>query len=241
MSVISEFDENYQSASLDEAYLNITKYILEKHSEDYECHEALSERTWAVGSKIVSELRQKIFERTKLTCSAGIAPNKMLAKVCSDLDKPNGQFLLKATCVEAVRKFLDETRVRKIPGIGPVHEQFLKALGIVTCTHLYESMHLINLLMTPSLIEFYLRVSIGVSSNQLPGPDEYNRKSLGAETTFASTNDINLISSHLEKLSEEVSQDLQKRNLYGKTITLRVKWGLIRFNRQEQKHSKVYQ
>ncbi|KNC72257.1 hypothetical protein SARC_15193, partial [Sphaeroforma arctica JP610] len=67
-----------------------------------------------------------------ITCSAGITANRMLSKVCSDLNKPNGQYSLHRTR-EAILAFLQPLPIRKISGIGKVSEQILNGLGITTC------------------------------------------------------------------------------------------------------------
>ena len=69
---------------------------------------------------------------TKLTCSVGIGPNTMLAKICSDINKPNGQAAVPADR-DAVVDFMAGLPVRKVPGVGQVAERQLQALGITTC------------------------------------------------------------------------------------------------------------
>ena len=77
-------------------------------------------------------MRRRINEETKLTCSAGIGPNKMIAKICSDMNKPNGTFKVPFDGNEIV-KFLDPLSIRKIPGVGRVTEGVLNGLDIKTC------------------------------------------------------------------------------------------------------------
>jgi len=97
--------------SLDEAYLDVSG--MERYAWD-----------------IAKELRARIFEETGLTASAGVAPNKMLAKVASDWRKPNGQF---AVPPDAVERFMRELPVGKIWGVGPKGAEKLASLGIRTC------------------------------------------------------------------------------------------------------------
>src|SRR5690606_8597432 len=82
---------------------------------------------------LASEIRDAIREETQLTASAGIAPNKFLAKIASDWNKPDGQFVLKPAMVDA---FLAPLAVGKLPGVGKVMEAKLTGLGITTCTDL---------------------------------------------------------------------------------------------------------
>ena len=103
--------------SLDEAYLDVTVPKLDLGS----------------ATAIAMCIRDAIREETQLTASAGIAPNKFLAKIASDWNKPDGQFVLKPALVDA---FLAPLPVGKLPGVGKVMEAKLAELGIATCTDL---------------------------------------------------------------------------------------------------------
>lgn len=72
---------------------------------------------------MVEQIRREIFESTQLTASAGIACNRTLAKVCSDINKPNGQYYLPINSKSAVLKFVKDLRLRQIPGVGRVTER----------------------------------------------------------------------------------------------------------------------
>jgi DNA polymerase-4 len=110
--------------SLDEAYLDVTG--LDRYAWD-----------------IAKEIRQRIFAETRLTASAGIAPNKMLAKIASDWRKPNGQF---AITPEQIKPFIRNLPVRKIWGVGPKSAQKFEQQGIRTCGDLQklELSHLVR-------------------------------------------------------------------------------------------------
>ena len=108
--------------SLDEAYLDITAFL--KRHPDLSVEEC------------IQNLRAKVEEVTKgLTCSAGVASNRLLAKVCSDMHKPNGQTLIDPN-VDAMIDFVRNLPIRKIPGIGKVTEQVLNAIEVKTCQDL---------------------------------------------------------------------------------------------------------
>eukprot|EP00041_Stephanoeca_diplocostata_P038626 m.1535436 g.1535436 ORF g.1535436 m.1535436 type:complete len:122 (+) comp25243_c0_seq74:4226-4591(+) len=102
-------------------------------------------------------MREKIRAATQLTASAGIAPNKMLAKICSDMNKPNGQYFLESTR-EAVLRFIHGLSVRKVSGIGKVSAAVLHRLGVQTCHHLYQQRVLLSLLFSEKSFNFFLRV-----------------------------------------------------------------------------------
>ncbi|WVZ59839.1 hypothetical protein U9M48_009932 [Paspalum notatum var. saurae] len=117
------YDPNFIATSLDEAYLNITNICIERG---------------ITGEEVATELRAAIHQETGLTCSAGVAPNRMIAKVCSDINKPNGQFIL-PNDREAVLTFVSTLPIRKIGGIGKVTEQMLRqVLGINTCQEMLQ-------------------------------------------------------------------------------------------------------
>ena len=103
--------------SLDEAYLDVT----------------VPKQELGSATAIATHIRDAIREESQLTASAGIAPNKFLAKIASDWNKPDGQFVLKPAMVDA---FLAPLPVGKLPGVGKVMEAKLAELGIATCTDL---------------------------------------------------------------------------------------------------------
>lgn len=249
MSILREYDPNNIAPSFDEAYLDITDYVTKKWKEKLENHLLSNERDeeifslssnddwleegssncaypsqeiWDLAHEVLTEMRRKIYEKTKLTCSAGLAPNSMLAKYCTDLNKPDGQYMFAATSLQVFNDFVAKIPVRKICGIGPVQEQLLKALNITTCQDLWHKRDLIYLLFTPASVKFYLRVSLGVCSNFIEYEDE-PRKSKGAEETFKPTCNYKELEERLKNISEEVAGDLKERKLLGKTITLKIK------------------
>lgn len=119
--VLARYDERFEAASCDEAYLNITSY-LEKHNLDPE--------------EAVAKMRREVFEHSKLTVSAGIAPNARIAKICSNKNKPNGQFRV-GNDLPTVMSFMKSLPVRKVNGVGRVFERELEAVGIKTCGEIY--------------------------------------------------------------------------------------------------------
>src|SRR5467141_831701 len=110
-AILHRFTPLVEPLSLDEAYLDVTAHP-------------------GAPAALAQVIRALIFRKTKLTASAGIGPNKLIAKIASDLKKPNGQFEVKSENVPACMK---ELPVRKLWGIGEVTEQKLEKLGIATC------------------------------------------------------------------------------------------------------------
>lgn len=168
----------------------------------------------------VREMRFRIEQKTKLTASAGIAPNMMLAKVCSDKNKPNGQYKLPSTR-DAVMDFIQNLPVRKVPGVGKVSEKLLKALGICNCSDLGQQMALLSLLFSETAWHHFLEVSLGLSSTYIPRHEE--RKSMSIERTFKELSRPEEQFSLCKELCEDLAEDLKKEELKGKTVTVKLK------------------
>ena len=171
--------------------------------------------------EVVKELRRKIEEKTQLTASAGIAPNMFLAKVCSDKNKPNGQFYLKPERDE-IMKFVRELPLRKAFGIGRVSEQILiSVLKVNTCSELYDRRDLMQLLFTPVACRNYLEISLGLGPTVVAVDRE--RKSMSTETTFK---EINKPEEHFAKcrqLCQELSDSLKAHGLTARKIGIKLK------------------
>ncbi|KAG7649121.1 UmuC domain [Arabidopsis thaliana x Arabidopsis arenosa] len=204
--VFRNYDPHFIAGSLDEAYLDITEVCRER---------GLS------GGEIAEELRSSVYSETGLTCSAGVAANRLLAKVCSDINKPNGQFVLQNDR-STVMTFVSSLPVRKIGGIGKVTEHILKdALGIKTCEEMVQKGSLLYALFSQSSADFFLSVGLGLGGTNTP--QVRSRKSISSERTFAATGDERLLYSKLAELAEMLSHDMKKEGLTARTLTLKLK------------------
>nr|XP_024102617.2 DNA polymerase kappa isoform X6 [Pongo abelii] len=197
--------------------------------------------------EVVKEIRFRIEQKTTLTASAGnnliisfslgdfnpvqdcrreprrpqgIAPNTMLAKVCSDKNKPNGQYQILPNR-QAVMDFIKDLPIRKVSGIGKVTEKMLKALGIITCTELYQQRALLSLLFSETSWHYFLHISLGLGSTHLTRDGE--KKSMSVERTFSEINKAEEQYSLCQELCSELAQDLQKQRLKGRTVTIKLK------------------
>ncbi|XP_068167823.1 DNA polymerase kappa [Antennarius striatus] len=168
----------------------------------------------------VEEMRFRIEQKTMLTASAGIAPNMMLAKVCSDKNKPNGQYRLLSTR-EAVMEFIQDLPVRKVSGIGKVSEKMLNALDITLCSHLGQKMALLSLLFSETTWHHFMQVSLGLGSTYIPRHEE--RKSMSTERTFKELSKAEEQLSVCRELCEDLAECMEKEELKGKTVTLKLK------------------
>ncbi|XP_074876479.1 DNA polymerase kappa isoform X4 [Buteo buteo] len=246
--ILTEYDPNFMPMGLDEAYLNITEHLEERlnwpehkrrfffnterttekdntplmddHPEQRDQSVANSVVFGTSAEEVVKEIRFRIEQKTQLTASAGIAPNTMLAKMCSDRNKPNGQCRI-APERQAVLDFLKDLPIRKVPGIGKVTEKMLKALGIVTCSELYQQRALLSLLFSEASWRNFLDISLGLGSTHLEKDGE--RKSMSTERTFSEINTAEDQYSLCRELCRDLAQELQKEGLKGKTVTLKLK------------------
>uniref|UniRef100_A0A6I8SDH9 DNA polymerase kappa n=1 Tax=Xenopus tropicalis TaxID=8364 RepID=A0A6I8SDH9_XENTR len=168
----------------------------------------------------VKEMRFRIEQKTTLTASAGIAPNMMLAKVCSDKNKPNGQYRI-FNDKQAIKDFIKDLPIRKVPGIGKVTEKMLKALGIITCTDLYQQRALLSLLFSETSWQNFVHISLGLGSTHVERDGE--RKSMSTERTFSEISSSEEQYGLCQELCRDLAQDLQKEGLKGKTVTIKLK------------------
>ncbi len=203
-SVLRHYAEKIQPVSLDEAYLEITQNKL-KIQDPVE---------------LAILIKQNIKAVTHLTASAGVAPNKFLAKIASDMKKPDG---LVTVYPEKIQEFLEPLPVRKIPGVGPVTEKKLHELGIETCGELF--------LKTKEELASHFgkfgydlyEMARGIDES----PVEVNvaPKQIGSEETYEKDLlDIKSMREKIELLAESVAIRLREENMRGKTITLKVKY-----------------
>ncbi|WP_028377009.1 DNA polymerase IV [Leeuwenhoekiella sp. MAR_2009_132] len=202
--VFFEYTDLVEPLSLDEAYLDVTE----------------NKKGNPSASLIAKEIRAKIKEKTGLNASAGISVNKFIAKVASDINKPNGQ---KTIGPEEVIPFLEKLDIRKFYGVGKVTAEKMYQLGIFTGNDLkLKSLEYLQEKFGKSGA-FYYNVVRGIHNSQVK-PDRI-RKSLGAERTFSEniSSEIFMIE-RLENIAEEIERRLKKSDVAGKTVTLKIKY-----------------
>ncbi|KAG5647040.1 hypothetical protein DXG03_001410 [Asterophora parasitica] len=207
MSVFRRYDPNLLAAGCDEAYLNITAHC-ESHG--------------LTAAECVQDMRKAVFHETKLTASAGIAPTKMLAKISSDKNKPNGQFELPFN-KESIVSFLYNLSIRKIPGIGRVNERLLESVGVKTCGDIFIHRATIYLMDKQFGSQFLFRTYLGITSNVVEPWGRGERKSIGFERTFSSLSDTKKILNKLEEISVELEKEMEETGWAGRTVTLKFK------------------
>jgi len=206
-SLLKNYTPCVEIASIDEAYLDITE----------------SQLLFKSPLNIAHSIKGRIREREGLTCSIGIAPNKLLAKLGSRLKKPDGLVSIQK---EEIESLLKDLPVGKIHGIGPRLEESLNSIGIFTCGQLGK------------IPVSFLKRKFGVIGERLhemglgwdespvvPFDEEEDAKSLSHSVTLEEdTSDPTLIRKVLLQLSERVSRRMRKEGFYGKRVTLTVRY-----------------
>lgn len=205
--VLAQYDSRFESASIDEAYLNITEYCVE--------HDMTPEDA-------VQKMRDEIHEKTKITVSAGIAANAKLAKICSNMNKPNGQYIL-PNDRNTIMTFMRDLPTRKVNGIGRVLERELQEIGIKTCGDIYPHRQFLRQLFGEKTYEFLIMCYLGLGRTEVQPAEEYERKSVGTESTFRDMSDPAEMREKLRWTAEELEKDMRRAECKGRTLVLKVK------------------
>lgn len=202
--IFYDYTDLVEPLSLDEAYLDVTE----------------NKKGNPSASLIAQEIRNRIWEELELRASAGISVNKFLAKVASDINKPNGQ---KTIPPEEVIPFLETLSVNKFYGVGKVTAAKMHNLGIFTGNDLKQK----------SLVEltklfgksggFYYNIVRGIHKSEVK-PNR-TRKSIAAERTFSDniSSEVFMLEK-LNKIAEELERRMIRSNTKGKTVTLKIKY-----------------
>ncbi|KAL1984310.1 hypothetical protein VTN96DRAFT_9268 [Rasamsonia emersonii] len=167
-------------------------------------------------------MRARILEETKISVSAGIAPNAKLAKIASNRNKPNGQFYI-PNDRNAIMDFMRDLPVRKVNGIGRVFERELDAIGIKTCGDIYPQRALLAKLFGEKAFQFLMQCYLGIGRTKIQPAEAYERKSVGTESTFPEISDKEAIRERLRWAAEELEKDLARTQFKGRTLVLKVK------------------
>ena len=202
--IFYDYTDLVEPLSLDEAYLDVTENKVGNPS----------------ASLIAQEIRNRIFNELNLTASAGISINKFIAKVASDINKPNGQ---KTVNPEEVIPFLEALPVNKFYGVGKVTASKMYNLGIFIGNDLKQkSLEELVILFGKSGAHYY-NIVRGIHNSAVK-PNRI-RKSLGAETTFSKniSSEIFMLEK-LDKIADELERRMKKSDTKGKTITLKIKY-----------------
>jgi DNA polymerase-4 len=203
-NIFFEYTDLVEPLSLDEAYLDVTFAKKGKPS----------------ATLIANDIRRRIFEETKLTASAGVSYNKFLAKVASDVNKPNGFFVIPP---EKAQHFIDNLEVRKFHGIGKVTADKLNKTGVWFGKDLKKIDRLELLRLFGKAGNYYYEICRGIDNREVEPSRE--RKSVGAEQTFL--HDLYLedeIENELLQIANLLWDRAERARVKAKTLTLKFKY-----------------
>ena len=203
-AIYREITPLVQAVSIDEAYLDVTDCLEE----------------WGTATAVAREIRRRVREERGLTVSVGVGPNRLIAKIASDFDKPDG---LTVVPPAKVQTFLDPLPVRRLHGVGPATERALAEIKVQTIAEL-------RAVPVEDLIERFgkhgrilYEFSRGIDDR--PVETHQERKSLGTENTYAQDlTDFAEMEAEVERMAEEVAKSLERSGLSGCTVTLKVRY-----------------
>ena len=202
--IFFEYTDLVEPLSLDEAYLDVT----------------VNKKNNPSASLIAQEIRNKIFDEVGLHASAGISSSKFIAKIASDINKPNGQ---KTIPPEEIINFLEKLPIEKFFGIGKVTAAKMYRFGVFTGKDLKEkSLEFLTDNFKKSGTHYY-QIVRGIYHSEVK-PNRI-QKSVAAEHTFTKnlTSEIYMIE-RLDKIAEDLENRLLKSKIAGKTVTLKIKY-----------------
>ncbi|CDW84079.1 dna polymerase iv kappa [Stylonychia lemnae] len=206
--ILSQYDQKLESQGLDEVSVDVTEF-LQKNNMDH-----MDGRIF-LGEKI----RKEIYDSTQLTASCGIACNKLLAKICSGIKKPNGMTYLDFD-QEVISNFMRNLPIDKLMGIGKVHQRVLTGLGILTCKDMVDKATEIYVNYNESQFQFFLKSALGVDRNY---HEDTIQKSIGVSQTFKPIVDKKDHEDKVKAMAIELYERLLESQLVAKTLTLELK------------------
>ncbi len=204
MALLKSYADRFEQAGIDEAFLDVTNRV--QGFED--------------AARLAKRIQQELLEKEGLTCSVGVAPNKLVAKIASDFQKPSG---LTVVTPEAVRGFLYPLPVRKLWGVGPKTEKALQSLGIRTIGDQAS--------FDPTALEKAFGAwgrrlrELASGVDESPVEERGEVKSVSRETTFQEdTDDREVILGTLDVLARQVHRDLQASGLSYRTVSIKLRY-----------------
>ena len=204
MRIAKSYADKFEQWGIDEAFLDVSN-----RASNFEEAETLA-----------AEIKKEIKDLENLTCSIGVGPNKLVAKIASDFHKPNGLTVVKEADVET---FLSPMPVRKLLWVGRKTEAKLKSLGIETIGDLAKvDPTLLSAMFGVMGIQMHL-MARGIDNSDVE--ERTGVKSISHETTFEEdTYDTNEVLKALDKLSELVTHEAADQLLFFKTVTIKLRY-----------------
>ena len=207
-SIFLEYTDLVEPLSLDEAYLDVTS----------------NKKGLPSATIIAHEIRDRIFETTGLTASAGRSINKFMAKTASDVNKPNGQFLIPP---EAAEKYVADLPIKRFFGIGTVTAEKMIHMGIFTGKDLRQYSEEDLRIRFGKVGKYYYDISRAIDTRPV-NPNRI-RKSVGAENTFSQDlRDMDAVNKALSQIADTLVRRLRNADIAGRTLTLKIKFSDFR-------------
>ena len=216
-SILKEFTPLVEVASIDEAYLDITQSLL------------LFKSAFHISNSIKDRIRQS----EQLTCSIGVAPNKLLSKLGSGLKKPDGLVVIRK---DDVREILEDLPVSKLYGIGPKLAGALNSIGIFTCGQLGRFPVDVLTKRFGVIGQRLHEMGLGLDDSPvIPFDEEEDAKSISHSVTLEEdTSDPKMLRKVMLQLSERVSRRMRRDGFYGKRIAVTVRYSdFFTFSKQK--------
>jgi DNA polymerase-4 len=216
-SILKEYTPMVEVASIDEAYLDITQSLLLFHSP----------------LLMAQSIKDQIRKKEELTCSIGVAPNKLLAKLGSRLKKPDGLVVIRK---EEIDEVLRELPVSQLHGIGPKLTEALSSIGVLTCGQLGKFPVSVLTKRFGVIGERLQEMGLGMDDSPvIPFDEEEDAKSISHSVTLEEdTQDPNILRKVLLQLSERVSKRMRKGGFYGRRVALTVRYSdFFTFSKQK--------
>uniref|UniRef100_UPI003D76A3B5 DNA polymerase IV n=1 Tax=Acinetobacter variabilis TaxID=70346 RepID=UPI003D76A3B5 len=200
--IFQTYTKVIEPLSLDEAYLDVTENLQQIPS----------------ATEVAMRIREDIFQTTGLTASAGVAPNKFLAKIASDWHKPNGICVIKPS---QVQRFIQDLPLKKIPGVGKVTQEKLKSLNLETLGDLQQTEEAILIQHFGKYGRRLFLYAQGIDDR--PVEAERERQQISKETTFDDDLYLPQCQPYWQPLIAQLWQSLEKKQLSARGVTVKLR------------------
>lgn len=205
-SLIASVTDQIEQVSVDEAYVDVSKALL----------------LWKSPSSIAQWIREQVHATFNVTCSVGIASNKLIAKLASTNAKPDGMLLIPA---DRHAEFIQMLPLRSIPGVGPASAERFRRWGVESVSQLATMSESEINQITGSKIHAHTLWLAAQGKDSRKVTPHSPEKSIGSERTFMEdTTDVAPVNNLLRRCSEEVAATLRKRGLLARTVTVKVRF-----------------
>ena len=204
MKILEKHSDKFERWGLDEAFLDVSSRV----------------KSFEEAEKLAKQIKNEVNHQQNLTCSVGVGPNKLVAKIASDFVKPDGLTVVRP---EDVQSFLKPLGVRKLLWVGKKTEIRLKNLGIKTIGDLASfNPNILVEKFGSSGTQLYL-MSHGLDESEVQ--ERWEQKSMSRETTFETdVSDFEVVLDTVTVLSEELCQELVSSDFLFKTITIKIRY-----------------